>query len=150
MKLSTAAITAAVALVSFSGSANAFVSAPQRATSSVAGSATALNLAVGEVAPDFELVDQNGKKVKRSSFKKPLVVYFYPADATPGCTVQATTFNNAVKGIRKEYGADVVGVSGQGVESKQKFAKDLGLDFSILADDGTCSTELCSFGRPFP
>jgi thioredoxin-dependent peroxiredoxin len=136
MKLTTTVMTAAAALASFSGSATAFVSASPRSTP-VSGSATALNLAVGGVAPDFELVDQNGKKVKRSSFKKPLVVYFYPADATPGCTVQATTFNNAVKEIRKEYGADVVGVSGQGVESKQKFAKELGLDFSILADDGT-------------
>jgi peroxiredoxin Q/BCP len=74
--------------------------------------------------------------VKRSSVKKPLIVYFYPADATPGCTAQAQTFNSAVKSIRKEYGAEVVGISGQGVTSKQKFAKELGLDFSIVADDG--------------
>jgi peroxiredoxin Q/BCP len=47
---------------------------------------TALNLAVGETAPDFALVDQNGKTFKRSANKKPLVVYFYPADSTPGCT----------------------------------------------------------------
>jgi thioredoxin-dependent peroxiredoxin len=135
MKLSTTAITVAAAIAStFSGTATAFVSKPHPAAASA--TASALNLAVGEAAPDFELVDQNGKKVKRSSFKKPLVVYFYPADATPGCTVQATSFNSAVKGIRKEYGADVVGVSGQGVESKQKFAKELGLDFSILADEG--------------
>ena len=62
-------------------------------------SSSALNLAVGEVAPDFALVDQNGKTVKRSSFKKPLVVYFYPADSTPGCTVQATEFNEQIKDI---------------------------------------------------
>ena len=72
----------------------------------------------------------------RSKINKPLVVYFYPADATPGCTVQATSFNDQVKEIRKKYGADVVGISGQDVESKQAFAKDLGLDFSILADEG--------------
>lgn len=96
----------------------------------------ALNLAVGETAPDFTLSDQNGKQVKRSSIKKPLIVYFYPADATPGCTVQATSFNDQVKDIRKTYGADLVGISGQDVESKQAFAKDLGLDFSILADEG--------------
>jgi len=131
MKIS-AAVTALVA-----GSACAFTtsSLPSTVTSSLASS-SALSLAVGEVAPDFELVDQNGKKVKRSSFKKPLVVYFYPADATPGCTTQATSFNNAVKEIRKEFGADVVGISGQDVASKQAFAKDLGLDFSILADEG--------------
>ena len=53
-----------------------------------------------------------------------------------GCTVQAKSFNDQVKDIRKTYGADVVGISGQDVESKQKFAKELGLDFSILADEG--------------
>lgn len=113
------------------GSASAFSPANRHLATS-----TALNLAVGETAPDFALVDQNGKTVKRSSFKKPLVVYFYPADSTPGCTVQATSFNDAVKDIRKTYNADVVGISGQDVASKQAFAKQLGLDFSILADEG--------------
>lgn len=105
------------------------VNQPSKATS-------ALNLAVGETAPDFELKDQNGKVVQRSSFKKPLVVYFYPADATPGCTVQANSFNEQVNEIRKNFGADLVGISGQGAESKQKFADELGLTFSILADEG--------------
>jgi thioredoxin-dependent peroxiredoxin len=99
-------------------------------------STSVLNLAVGEVAPDFSLVDQNGKTVKRSSMKKPLVVCFYPADATPGCTVQAQKFNDSVKSIRKQFNAEVVGISGQDVASKQKFAKELGLEFSNLADTG--------------
>merc|ERR1711966_338691 len=73
----------------------------------------ALNLAVGETAPDFSLVDQNGKTFTRSQCKKPLVVYFYPADATPGCTKQATAFQAEIQDIRKEFRADVVGVSGQ-------------------------------------
>lgn len=106
------------------------------APSKVAAPLSALNLAVGETAPDFELQDQNGKVVKRSSIKKPLVVYFYPADSTPGCTVQAQSFNEQVNEIRKQYGADLVGISGQGAESKQKFAEELGLTFSILADEG--------------
>jgi peroxiredoxin Q/BCP len=110
-------------------SAFAPISAPQTAS-------TALNLAVGETAPAFALEDQNGKVFKSTGSKKPLVVYFYPADATPGCTVQATSFNDQVKDIRKQYGADVVGISGQDVESKQAFAADLRLDFSILADEG--------------
>jgi peroxiredoxin Q/BCP len=97
--------------------------------------ATALNLAVGETAPAFSLQDQNGKTVTRSSIKKPLVVYFYPADSTPGCTVQAQTFNDRIQEIRKTFGAEVVGVSGQGAESKQKFAQELGLSFSILSDE---------------
>ena len=115
------------------GSATAFAPA---STGSPVRSSSALNLAVGETAPDFSLLDQNGKTVKRSSIKKPLVVYFYPADATPGCTVQAKSFDDRIKEIRKEYGAEVVGISGQDVASKQKFAEELGLSFSILADEG--------------
>jgi peroxiredoxin Q/BCP len=113
------------------GSAAAF------APTSIASSklSIALNLAVGETAPDFSLTDQNGKIVKRSSIKKPLVVYFYPADATPGCTVQAKSFDGRIQEIRKEFGAEVVGISGQDVASKQKFATDLDLKFSILADE---------------
>lgn len=111
-------------------SSAAFAPTVQRRTSSK------LFLSEGETAPDFELVDQNGKAVKRSSIKKPLVVYFYPADSTPGCTTQATEFNNEIDDIRKTFGADVVGISGQDVESKQKFAQELGLTFSILADEG--------------
>ncbi|GAX13730.1 peroxiredoxin Q/BCP [Fistulifera solaris] len=125
----------------FAASASAFAPAERMMASS-----TALNLAVGETAPDFALVDQNGKTVKRSSFKKPLVVYFYPADSTPGCTVQANSFNDAVKDIRKTYNADVVGISGQGVASKQAFAKELGLCFSILADEGDAVRK--AFGVP--
>jgi len=125
MKFSKALVLSAVV-----GSAAAFAPVATPAKTS------ALNLAVGEVAPDFSLVDQNGKTVKRSAIKKPLVVYFYPADSTPGCTVQAQTFDARINEIRKSYGAEVVGISGQGVASKQKFASELGLSFSILADEG--------------
>ncbi|KAL7448354.1 hypothetical protein ACHAWC_000557 [Mediolabrus comicus] len=96
--------------------------------------------------PDFALVDQNGKTFKRSANKKPLVVYFYPADSTPGCTVQAKAFQEEIQSIRKEFKADVVGISGQGAESKQKFAQELGLDFSILADEGDAVRK--EFGVP--
>jgi len=126
MKFSTLVCTALVI-----GSSAAF--APPNAPTS--SSRSALNLAVGETAPDFALKDQNGKVVKRSSIKKPLCIFFYPADGTPGCTKQATSFNEQVKSIRKEFDAEVVGILGQDVESKQKFAADLGLDFSILADE---------------
>lgn len=129
MKFSTAFLFSALV-----GSASAF--APLAPTHFAASSATALNLKVGETAPDFALKDQNGKTVKRSAIKKPLVVYFYPADASPGCTKQAKSFEDRIQEIRKNYGAEVVGISGQDVESKQAFAQDLGLKFSILADEG--------------
>ena len=74
--MKTSAIIAAIACTS----ASAF------APASTARQNTALNLKVGETAPDFALEDQNGKTFKRSAAKKPLVVYFYPADSTPGCT----------------------------------------------------------------
>jgi len=60
-------------------SALLLASASAFAPPSVARTSTALDLAVGETAPDFSLSDQNGKTVSRSSIKKPLVVYFYPA-----------------------------------------------------------------------
>lgn len=126
MKLPSALILSALIV-----SVSAFTQVPPQSTKT-----SALNLAVGETAPDFSLVDQNGKTVTRSAIKKPLVVYFYPADSTPGCTVQAQGFDARIKEIRKEFGAEVVGISGQGVESKQKFAQELGLGFSILADEG--------------
>ncbi len=120
--------TSVIALLIAGANAFAPISAPAKQTQ--------LNLAEGETAPDFSLVDQNGKTVTRSKIKKPLVVYFYPADSTPGCTVQAESFNEQVKDLRKTYGAELVGISGQDVESKQAFAAELGLDFSILADEG--------------
>ena len=124
--------TSVALIAAFAAGASAF--APS--TTSSSSSSSALNLSVGETAPDFSLVDQNGKTFTRSKNKKPLVVYFYPADSTPGCTVQAKEFQKEIQPIRKEYKADVVGISGQGAESKQKFASELGLDFSILADEG--------------
>lgn len=120
-----ALVTAALLL----SSASAFAPVTQTRGSS------ALNLAEGEVAPNFSLEDQNGKTISRTGIKKPLVVFFYPADSSPGCTKQATSFEGKVKELRK-LGAEVVGISGQDVESKQKFAAELGLSYSILADKG--------------
>ncbi|KAL3929910.1 MAG: hypothetical protein SGARI_004626 [Bacillariaceae sp.] len=63
-------------------------------------------------------------------------VRFLVRPQTPGCTVQAQGFDDRIQEIRKNYGAEVVGISGQDVKSKQKFASELGLSFSILADEG--------------
>lgn len=115
-------------------------------TSTMSSRSSALDLSVGETAPDFILNDQNGKPFARSKNKKPLVVFFYPGDSTPGCTLEAKSFNEEIGTIRKEYKADVVGISGQGVASKEKFATDLQLDFSILADEGDVVRK--AFGVP--
>mmetsp|Transcript_4470 Transcript_4470/g.4802 ORF Transcript_4470/g.4802 Transcript_4470/m.4802 type:complete len:208 (+) Transcript_4470:49-672(+) len=128
----TTAVSAA-AIVLASPFATAFAPTASSISSS---SSSVLNLAVGEAAPDFTLLDQNGKSIKRSSIKKPLVVYFYPADSSPGCTKQAQSFERRVVDIRKQYGADVIGISSGDVESKQKFAVEEGLSFPILADVG--------------
>jgi peroxiredoxin Q/BCP len=136
--------TSTAIFATLAASASAF--APSSSLPSRTSSSSALDLAVGETAPDFALVDQNGKTFTRSKNKKPLVVYFYPADSTPGCTVQAKAFQDEIQSIRKEYKADVVGISGQGAASKQKFASELGLDFSILADEGDAVRK--AFGVP--
>lgn len=95
---------------------------------------SSLDLAIGQAAPDFSLPDQNGKIITRSSIKKPLVVFFYPADNTPGCTLEADAFNKALTTLRKKYNAEVVGISSQDVQSKNAFSCDLDLKYPILAD----------------
>jgi thioredoxin-dependent peroxiredoxin len=88
----------------------------------------------GKPAPDFELTSDKGERVKLSDFRgKPVVLYFYPKDDTPGCTTQAC-------GIRDEYGefekrgAVVLGVSPDTEESHVKFRDKYELPFTLLAD----------------
>ena len=94
--------------------------------------------AVGEVAPDFTLQSTDGTPVTLSALRgKPVILYFYPKDDTPGCTVEACNFRDAWHVIQRE-GVVVLGVSRDSVESHQKFAEKFGLLFPLLADeDGT-------------
>ncbi|MGA2702016.1 MAG: thioredoxin-dependent thiol peroxidase [Isosphaeraceae bacterium] len=88
----------------------------------------------GKPAPDFTLLDQQGKKVTLSKLKgSPVVLYFYPKDDTSGCTKQACAFRDAFADYEKA-GARVIGVSPDGVESHGKFIKKHGLPFTLLAD----------------
>ncbi|OVA08307.1 Alkyl hydroperoxide reductase subunit C/ Thiol specific antioxidant [Macleaya cordata] len=90
----------------------------------------------GAVPPSFTLKDQDGKSVSLSKFKgKPVVVYFYPADETPGCTKQACAFRDSYEKFKKA-GAQVVGISGDGPESHKAFAKKYRLPFTLLSDEG--------------
>lgn len=91
---------------------------------------------VGEKAPAFNGVDQNGKKVKLSDFKgRKVALYFYPKDDTPGCTKQACNLrDNWFDLIENDIA--VVGVSADSVESHDKFATKFELPFPLLADEG--------------
>jgi peroxiredoxin Q/BCP len=92
-------------------------------------------LKVGERAPDFSASDQNGNNVKLSDFKgKSVVLYFYPKDMTPGCTVEACGFRDDQGAIKKK-GAVVLGVSKDGPASHKKFAEKNDLSFPLLADE---------------
>lgn len=88
----------------------------------------------GTKAPAFTLNDTHGKEVKLSDFKgKKVVLYFYPRDDTPGCTVEACEFRDAKAQFTKK-GAVVLGVSKDDEVSHQKFVKKYDLNFTLLAD----------------
>ena len=88
----------------------------------------------GTEAPYFEALDQHEKLVKLTDFRgKKLVLYFYPKDMTPGCTVEAKNLRDNYEILKKE-GLEVVGVSTDDVESHKKFAAKHNLPFSLLAD----------------
>ena len=92
-------------------------------------------LKVGDMAPDFEALSDSGKKIKLSDYRgKRVVLYFYPKDATPGCTTQACGFRDSYPTIEKRKGV-VLGVSPDGVASHQKFKAKQKLPFSLVADE---------------
>ena len=102
---------------------------------------------VGDKAPEFTLPSQMGDDVKLSEFlgKKNVVLYFYPKDETTGCTKEACTFRDNYEELTK-LGAEVIGVSGQSVESHKSFASHYGLPFILLSDEGNNVREL--YGVP--
>ena len=88
----------------------------------------------GRPAPDFELESDEGTTVRLSDFRgRPVVLYFYPKDDTPGCTKQACGFRDAYREY-EERGAVVLGVSPDSVASHRKFKEKHGLPFTLLAD----------------
>lgn len=89
---------------------------------------------VGERAPAFEVPDQEGRPRTLAEFAgRPVVLYFYPKDATPGCTREACAFRDAWDRIQ-ETGAVVLGVSRDDVASHARFAAEHELPFPLLAD----------------
>jgi thioredoxin-dependent peroxiredoxin len=91
-------------------------------------------LNVGDRAPDFELPDDEGKPVKLSDFRgKKVVLYFYPADFTSGCELQACKFRDGYPQI-EEKNATVIGVSPDSVDSHRRFREAHNLPFHLLVD----------------
>jgi peroxiredoxin Q/BCP len=88
----------------------------------------------GKPAPDFELKTDAGETVKLSDLRgKPVVLYFYPKDDTPGCTTQACAIRDAYQDFR-DKGAVVLGVSPDDEASHEKFKEKFSLPFTLLAD----------------
>ena len=87
----------------------------------------------GNKAPDFSATDQNGNKIKLSSFKgkKNVVLYFYPKDMTPGCTTEACDFRDQFKKFKT---TEILGVSIDSPERHQKFIGKYDLPFTLISD----------------
>ena len=103
---------------------------------------------VGDKAPEFMSTDDAGKAFKSSDVvgKKVVVVYFYPADFTGGCTLQACAFRDDFAKL-KEKGVEVIGVSGDSVKGHELFKKHHKLPFTLLADEKGDVAK--AFGVPF-
>jgi thioredoxin-dependent peroxiredoxin len=96
--------------------------------------ASAQSPALGGMAPEFKLQDQNGKWHELKDYRgKWVALYFYPKDNTPGCTTQACEFRDNIFAFR-EAGAVILGISVDDVASHKKFAEEHGLPFTLLAD----------------
>jgi thioredoxin-dependent peroxiredoxin len=97
-----------------------------------------MSATVGQTPPDFTLPDQDGSVVSLSDLRGSwAVVYFYPADDTPGCTAESCSFRDSHEEFT-DAGARVIGISSDSVESHRAFADKHHLPFTLLADgDGT-------------
>ena len=92
-------------------------------------------IAVGDQAPQFSLKDQNGVERRLADLNgKPLVLFFYPKDDTPGCTIEACGFRDQYTALQK-LGAEVWGVSGDGASRHRRFAGKFQLPYPLLVDE---------------
>jgi len=104
-------------------------------------------LEAGKTFPNFSLPNQDGKTVSLSDFaSRWLVVYFYPKDDTPGCTIQGQSFT-ATKDEFDEAGISVVGVSQDDVESHKNFCNKFSFKIDLLADTGAELLKACGVGQ---
>lgn len=94
----------------------------------------ATHLQVGEKAPAFTGIDQDGKKISLADFKRQKVVlFFYPEDDTPTCTIQACNLRDNYS-LLKKNGYKVIGVSPDDIKKHQKFREKFSLPFTLVAD----------------
>ncbi|MCU1506743.1 MAG: thioredoxin-dependent thiol peroxidase [Microbacteriaceae bacterium] len=97
---------------------------------------TATRLAVGDVAPAFTLDDQDGSTVSLSDFAgRKVIVYFYPAASTPGCTMEACDFRDNINSM-KAAGYQVLGISKDAPDALRRFRDEQALNFPLLSDVG--------------
>ncbi len=95
---------------------------------------TSTRLEVGQTAPAFTLDDQDGARVSLSDFAgDKVVVYFYPAASTPGCTTEACDFRDNINSL-KSAGYTVIGISKDAAPALKKFQSEQGLNFPLLSD----------------
>jgi len=100
----------------------------------------------GDMIPDAFLIDESGAQVKLSALlEKPLVLYFYPKDNTPGCTVEACGFRDSYEAF-VEAGADVIGVSSDSEQSHARFRAKHNLPYRLMSDKGGVARR--AFGVP--
>jgi peroxiredoxin Q/BCP len=94
-----------------------------------------MSLKIGDIVPNFTAKDSHGEIFESRNVlgRKPLVIYFYPKDNTPGCTTEACSFRDQYEDF-KDLGAEVIGISSDSVKSHQKFAQKYELPFVLLSD----------------
>lgn len=99
-------------------------------------------LHIGDKAPDFTSVDQNGKSISLDNFiGKKVVLYFYPKDDTPGCTAQACNLRDNYSSLLGK-GFQVIGVSNDSIKKHKKFENKYELPFPLVADEDKTIVEL--------
>ncbi len=102
---------------------------------------------IGNKIPAFTLPNQDGNEININDLigKKNLVIYFYPKDDSPGCTKEACYFQDQFE-VFKQEDAEVIGISGQSVQSHKNFAEKYGLTYTLLSDQGNKIRKM--FGVP--